>query len=155
MLKRCRRLRDGNMRKEPRWKERVVSSQNSVWYWISRQSTQKRSGSSPVPSPPARPPAPPAPGSAARSGGHCSQRKPPRISGEQRDPDLHTSRGHCAYFSRRMSISQFSPENTVHNTGQTLETRSSAETLWVRPPPITWFGEQSLENITPCGEWTT
>ena len=29
------------------------------------------------------------------------------------------------------------------------KTRSSAETLWVRRPPVTWFGEQSLENMTP------
>ncbi len=37
-------------------------------------------------------------------------------------------------------------------------TRSCAETLWVRwslPPPITWFGEQSLEHMTSCGEWRT
>ncbi len=29
------------------------------------------------------------------------------------------------------------------------ETRSSAETLWVWCSPITWFGKQSLENMTP------
>ena len=42
---------------------------------------------------------------------------------------------------------------------QKKKTRSSAETLCVRrPSPITWFGEQSLENMSPppsCGEWST
>ncbi len=37
-----------------------------------------------------------------------------------------------------------------------METRSSAETPWVRPPPLP-FGlrNKCLENMTPCGEWRT
>ncbi len=35
----------------------------------------------------------------------------------------------------------------------TLENKKQCgETVGVRSP-VTWFGEQSLENMTPCGEW--
>ena len=45
--------------------------------------------------------------------------------------------------------------DSVGVTSPQRETRSSAETLWVRRALITWFGEQSLENKTPSGEWRT
>ncbi len=35
------------------------------------------------------------------------------------------------------------------------QTRSSADTVGATPARITWFAEQSLENMTPCGEWRT
>ncbi len=88
----CLLFSDGNIKKDPRGKLRVVNSQNSVWYSMSLQSTQNFSPDTPT-----------------VLAGHCSHRKPPRIRGEQVEPPQHTLSGHVSNFLCRMSISQLSP----------------------------------------------
>ena len=92
MLKRCLRFREGNMRKEPWGKLRVVSSQNWLWYSKSAQSTQN---SAPV---------------LLASSGQLSHRNPPRIRVAHRELDLQTLTGQASKWPWRMSISQLSPE---------------------------------------------
>ena len=107
MVKRWRRRRAGNMRKEPCRKPLVVSSQKAVRSSMSLQSMQKPSElvSRPAGSVSALLPAR---GSSSASG-QCSHRKPPRIRLAQLELPLQTPVGHWLYFRWRMSISHWSP----------------------------------------------
>ena len=121
----CLLFNDGNIKKDPRGKLRVVSSQNSVWYSISLQSTQNFSPDTPT-----------------VLAGHCSQRKPPRMRGEQVEPPWHTLSGHVSYFLCRMSISQLSPEKYQRNC------LNIKEILIVCPNKY-----QEITNIWSVSEW--